>query len=387
MLCFVVLAFLDASVFAQQQSPQPATAVAPASTPAAPTPAQPMLSHVNKELPVWLRFSGEYRMRLEGFDGGGFKPDTSDAYVLSRLRLNMRVSPTHWMRFQFQGQDAQSFWKNTKPDGPPFENTMDIRQAYAEFGKAEAPSVLLRVGRQELFFGDQRLIGHLNWTNTARSFDAARLTLQHTKYKVDLFASSVVNLKEGTADKSSGGNDLHGAYGSISKVVPNATIEPYVLWRLARGTKTEAGLGGKTDRKVYGGRFVGKLPANFDYNIEAVGQSGSVGTDTIRAAASHAALGYTLASINKKPRIVLEYNYASGDENPTDGTQQTFDQLYPTGHDKYGLADQVGWKNIHAFKTGVELKPHARLMVSSFFHAPEALTRLILASRSALCFP
>jgi len=58
MLCFVVLAFLDASVFAQQQSPQPATAVAPASTPAAPTPAQPMLSHVNKELPVWLRFSG-----------------------------------------------------------------------------------------------------------------------------------------------------------------------------------------------------------------------------------------------------------------------------------------------------------------------------------------
>jgi hypothetical protein len=119
------------------------------------------------------------------------------------------------------------------------------RQAYAEFGKAEAPMFLLRVGRQELFFGDQRLIGHLNWTNTARSFDAARLTFQKSKVKVDFFASSVVNLKEGTANKSSGGNDLHGAYGSITKVVPNATIEPYVLWRLARGTKTEAGLGGK----------------------------------------------------------------------------------------------------------------------------------------------
>lgn len=328
-----------------------------------------MLSHINKELPGWLRFSGEYRMRLEGFDGGGFKPDTSDAYLLSRLRINMRVSPTYWMRFQFQGQDAQSFWKNTKPDAPPFENTMDIRQAYAEFGKAEAPSVLLRVGRQELFFGDQRLIGHLNWTNTARSFDAARLTLQHSKYKVDLFASSVVNLKEATVDKSSGGNDLHGAYGSITKVVPNATIEPYVLWRLARGTKTEAGLGGKTDRKVYGGRFVGKLPANFDYNIEAVGQTGSVGTDTIRAAASHAALGYTLASVTKKPRIVLEYNYASGDENPTDGKQQTFDQLYPTGHDKYGLADQVGWKNIHDLRAGVEYKATTKLNMSLFYHS------------------
>src|SRR5688572_24570968 len=259
-------------VFAQQQAPQPTSAVA--STPAAPAPAQPMLSHVNKHLPAWLRFSGEYRMRLEGFDGGGFRPDNSDAYLLSRLRLNMRVTPTNWMRFMFQGQDAQSFYKNTKPDAPPFEDTMDLRQAYVEFGKAESANILLRVGRTELIYGDQRLIGHLNWTNTARSFDAARLTLQSSKFKVDLFASSVVNLREGTANKSSGGNNLHGAYGSITKVIPGATLEPYALWRLARGTRTEAGVGAKTDRKVYGARFVGKLPANFDYNIEAVGQTG-----------------------------------------------------------------------------------------------------------------
>ena len=59
-------------------------------------------------------------------------------------------------------------------------------------------------------FGEQRLIGHLNWTNTARSFDAARLTLQRGKVKVDLFAASVVNAKEATANKSAGGNDRSG---------------------------------------------------------------------------------------------------------------------------------------------------------------------------------
>src|SRR4030095_11403313 len=99
-LCLIAFASLNASAFAQHQSPQPTAPVAPATAPAAPA-AQPMLSHVNKALPAWLRFSGEYRMRLEGFDGGGFKPDTSDAYVLSRVRINMRVSPTYWMRFQF----------------------------------------------------------------------------------------------------------------------------------------------------------------------------------------------------------------------------------------------------------------------------------------------
>lgn len=133
--------------------------------------------------------------------------------------------------------------------------------------------------------------------------------------------------------------------------------------------KNQGGVGAKTDRKVYGARFVGKLPANFDYNIEAVGQTGSVGADDIRASASHAALGYTLAKVKNKPRIVLEYNYASGDETPTDGRQQTFDQLYPTGHDKLGLSDQVGWKNIHDLRAGVEFKPIPKISAAVFYHS------------------
>jgi len=64
-----------------------------------------------------------------------------------------------------------------------------------------------------------------------------------------------------------------------------------------------------------------------------------------------------------KPRILAEYNYASGDKNPRDGKRGTFDQLYPTAHDKYGLADQVGWKNTHHLRAGVELKPRSKWLV------------------------
>ena len=32
---------------------------------------------------------------------------------------------------------------------------------------------------------------------------------------------------------------------------------------------------------------------------------------------------------------------------PADGRHGTFDVLYPTAHDKYGMADQVGWKNVN----------------------------------------
>ena len=64
-----------------------------------------------------------------------------------------------------------------------------------------------------------------------------------------------------------------------------------------------------------------------------------------------------------------EYNYASGDETPGDGRRGTFDQLYPTPHDKYGLADQIGWKNIHHLRTGLEFRPQPRLALAGGYHS------------------
>ena len=60
-----------------------------------------------------------------------------------------------------------------------------------------------------------------------------------------------------------------------------------------------------------------------------------------------------------------EFNYALGDANPGDGVRGTFDQLYPTAHDKFGLADQVGWRNIHHVRTGLEVRPHAELALTA----------------------
>ena len=43
--------------------------------------------------------------------------------------------------------------------------------------------------------------------------------------------------------------------------------------------------------------------------------------------------------------------------------------MYPTPHDKTGLADQVGWKNIHHVRGGLELKPTAKLSASTSYHS------------------
>ena len=318
------------------------------------------LDTLNHELPSWLRFGLEERVREEDFKGLGFRSSNDDTYVLQRFRLNLLVKPSNWLKFRFQTQDARVFWKNLKPYAPPFQDTWDLRIAYVELGDSEK-GLGLRVGRQEINIGDERLVGSTNWSNTARTFEAVRASYHWQKFRVDAFASSVVGLHDGQFGEHTPGNNLHGIFGGMENVIPNSTLEPYVLWRLSPRVKAELGPVGTLGFFTYGVRWVGKLPGHFDYAIETALQHGSLGPDQVSAWAGHWVAGYTFTQDSWKPRFMAEYNYATGDGNARDGRRHTFDQLYPTAHDKYGLADQVGWKNIEHLRGGLELKPTAQL--------------------------
>ncbi len=319
---------------------------------------------VDGQLTPWLQVRGEFRARVEGFTGGGFA-DNSDAYWMDRFRLNATVSPTRSVKLVVQAQDARAFDKTTGSQVAPLRDTLDLRMAYGEFGSTNT----VRIGRQELVFGEQRLLGHVSWLNTARTFDGARVTLKRSGLQLDAFAASVVTILPDGFDKSGYGNGLYGAYLSATRIVPKHTLEPYFFWRQSRGIAAELGGVANLHQATAGVRMAGKLPSAFDYSTETAVQTGSVGPDAVRAWASHWNVGKTLTGIPASPRFFGEFNYASGDATPTDGTRGTFDQLYPTGHDKYGLADQVGWRNIRHARAGVELKPSAKWGVNGGYHS------------------
>lgn len=205
---------------------------------------------INHGLPSWLVFGGEYRSRFEGYSGGSYKPNATDDYLLSRLKLDLTIRPTAWMKFFIEGMDSRALEKT--PAVPTYQNTWDIRQAYIELGDTEKDIFGLRVGRQELMYGDQRLIGISNWTNTERNFDAIRGTARYKGYRLDVFASSIVNPVTGAFDHHLQGNNLHGAYGGIDKLGPRMIIEPYVLWRLQHGVKNEENVVSKLNEKIGG---------------------------------------------------------------------------------------------------------------------------------------
>src|SRR5437773_2001449 len=162
---------------------------------------------VDGQLTPWLQVRGEFRARVEGFTGGGFA-DNSDAYWMDRFRLNAMVSPTESVKLVVQVQDARAFDKTIGSQAAPLRDTLDLRMAYGELGSTNT----VRIGRQELVFGEQRLLGHVSWLNAGRTFDGARVTLKRNGLQVDAVAASVVTILPHGFDKSGYGNGLYGAY-------------------------------------------------------------------------------------------------------------------------------------------------------------------------------
>jgi hypothetical protein len=327
----------------------------------------PFPNRANEALPSWLRLRAEFRERVEGFQGNGFVAGRDDAYALTRLRLNATINAGRHLSFQANVHDARVADKQVGPTTAPFRGPLDLRTAFADIGNSQA-RVAMRVGRQELAFGEQRLLGHLAWVNTGRNWDAARGTLRSKAFLLDVFAASLVRSLPDSFDKSGNGNRLFGAYLTTAKVVPKASVEPFVFVRRDESLRSERLALGTLTQTTAGVRVAGQLPRRLDYGIEVALQRGGLADDSIQAWAGHWQLRSSLPGKYAK-RVTTEYNFASGDSTPGDGTRGTFDQLYPTGHDKLGLSDQVGWRNVHHLREGFELSPFKDTPLSVNYHS------------------
>lgn len=352
----------NANAAAGASSPTPTSAQLPPARVARP----PFPNRLNESLPSWLRVRGEFRERIEGFQGAGFVGGRDDAYALSRFRFNATVAPSPMFNVQVQAQDARVADKQIGATGAPFSGAFDLRQAFAEVGTPKT-RVAARFGRQELAYGEQRLVGHVSWLNTARTFDAARVTMRGKAAVVDVFSGSVVRILPSEFDKSLNGNTFSGAYVTTGALIPNSSVEPYLFYRTDRNVRNEAGLLASVRQATIGVRWAGTLPKRLDYSHDVAVQQGSVGSDSIGAWAGHFQLRESFPG-PKAVKITGEFNLASGDRSATDGSRGTFDQLYPTPHDKYGLTDQVGWKNIKHLRAGLDLTPGKRFAVNANYH-------------------
>ena len=202
-----------------------------------------------------LEISGEVRDRYEVRNNASFgnPNDTgvdqnNSSFLGQRLRLNLGYKPTTDVKFFVQFQDSRLFGAEAGTLGNS-QNT-DVHQGYMQIQDLFLDGLQLRLGRQEIFFGDHRVIGNVGWSNIGRSFDGARLTFSREAADLDVIwartrendvtnvaAADVVNFPGSPAAVRKGSDDqnVYIAYGTV-KAVPNTSIEPYWILLVDNGT-------------------------------------------------------------------------------------------------------------------------------------------------------
>ena len=317
---------------------------------------QPLHMH---DLPSWMSLDMELRGRTEVQTSLGYVPGKDRTYELTRVRGGMTLSPFHWLTAYAQFHDTHALGLPVRDVASNMRDTFDLRQGYLNFHYES--KIQFFAGRQELKFGDERVVGISDWTNNSRTWDGFDLRLG-SRNRVDLFTTSVVKVNPTSLDKHGAGLTFHGAEGNIAGLVPNTLVQPFVLVRTSAHALSQQGIPGHETEVTFGSYWSGKLPHGIDTSGTGDLQRGSYSNNSIHAGAAIVRVGYAPTRMPWKPHIEGEYDYATGNPYRNADHVSTYDQQYPSNHNAFGLVDLFGFQNIKQDRLNLSLAP-----VNNFF--------------------
>lgn len=251
-------------------------------------------------------FGGQVRPRLESRTG-------ADAFVSMRTRAHVTHARDRLGVF-VQIQDVRLWGEELSTTGDFSADALDLHQGWLAVG---SDSAWLRIGRQEIALGDERLVGAVGWLQQARSFDGLRLRLPLAPVAIDLIG---VQLGESAAATPAVDRELGGAYATWTG---RLRAEAFLLAD-----------GHDRWRWTTGGRLLGRT-GGFDWRAEATLQRGATASSDVAAWMLGASVGRDAGPVG----VTLWYDLLSGDDDPLDGASRVFDTLFGTNHRYYGQAD------------------------------------------------
>ncbi|MFT4562258.1 MAG: hypothetical protein ACI9BW_002002 [Gammaproteobacteria bacterium] len=339
--------------------------------------------------PAWLSLSGTHRTRYETLDSQ-FRAGRNGGDQILVMRTTVMAELYHGP-FAIAGEFMDSRAALDDPGTPissALVNPAELLQAYFQW---EATDVVesgaksnLRVGRFTMDIGSRRFVARNRFRNTINAFTG--IDWQWTSAAgraVRAFYTLPVNRKP-TVTSDLRRNEIEFDEEKSDVRFWGLTISDKMSWG-DRGELYYFGLDERdaTDLQTrnrelstVGFRLYRKArPSHFDYQIESTFQFGESRTSTAVtnvadldhfAHFQHAEIGY---SFNRpmSPRLVAQYDYASGDETPRDGDNERFDTLFGARRFDFGPTSIYGpfaRSNINTPGLRLALKPDSA--VTSF---------------------
>jgi hypothetical protein len=336
-----------------------------AKPPAAKPPEKVGFARITPGWPKWFSLTLQERGRFESLRSAGTKGATYDGYYLNRFRLTAGFKLSPWFQATVQGQDSRvGEYETAKVVPSSMLNSFDLRLAYVELGKKSAQGVSTSFGRQEITYGDGRLMASPDWGNVSRTYDSMRVSAYRPGVKMDVFFGAPVDVTR-KFSMAKIGERVAGFWTTFDKVKPLGYVEGYGVAKSVSVAVGELGVKGDAATYALGFRVGGPITKSVSWEADNVFETGHYGGDDLSAYGTHEAVNWMIGKSAMKPKATLEYNYASGDANAKDGTRGTFDQMYASTHAKWGVADLVGWRNMHHAAAKFEFSATKRLKVNT----------------------
>ena len=169
---------------------------------------------------------GSVRYRWEADDRDFDASTAYSTYALLRSRLGMRYTPTDDTEAVVLLQDAR--WYGSEPNTVGGSaDFFDLREGYFKVMDFFKAPLDVKIGRMRVNYGEQRLVGAVEWSNIGRSFDGVVFDLHGEKYWVDLFHHTVRDsLKRGDY------KDIYfyGAYANVD-AFENHLVQVFAMWQ------------------------------------------------------------------------------------------------------------------------------------------------------------
>ena len=291
--------------------------------------------------------SVQERARVEGLPDWTFS-GTPGVRVGNRARAGLRLGLGPVSGF-VQVQDVR-FW-GTEVTAAGGEGTLDDFSAggfdlHQGYGQIDAPhGLMLRVGRQEVNWHGQRLIGAVGWTHQARSFDAVRLVLDREDASAELLYALILDRPAGDGDSASALEDRHLiGFRAGPRMGKTLILDGLGIVHVDRGRSEAFATVG-----VYGSGAAGI----FSWELEGYGQLGTRAAVDLVAAGLFGGRARVTAPVAAGLTLGGGFDLVSGDDDPTDGVFTTFDTLYATNHTFYGHMDRYLNLPLHAGGAGL----------------------------------
>ncbi|MHA6769037.1 alginate export family protein [Sphingobium ummariense] len=294
----------------------------------------------------------ELRARNENYRanlwGGAEAPD--DEYLWLRA---LPYGDLHLGRFRAFVQPVAAYAIGVAPSASPVDRTgIDLLQGFADVrlgpgrtGDTDGLGVTVRVGRELMSFGNERLIGTRYGPNVPLAFDGVRAIVSLPGAVVSLMDKQPVRQDLGSFDdRSDRRRRLSGVYASI----PHGAGELDLYWlRYRNSAATFEDGGGRETRYSIGARIEGTA-GNWHWDTEGVFQYGRLGASRIRAWTGSVEIGRRFPNAELSPDALVRLSVISGDRRAEDGRLGTFNALFPRGK-YFGELSPLGPANLITF--------------------------------------